>query len=206
MLQEQAANSGTPQNCPKKRTSVPICAHVAPSIVIVPKPMHGASLWIWSLQQEKLWGLTTGMNLSDFPTTLCAKAGMLVALTLTVCTRFSCGPPSQRRPTGPSWPVALRRHSMSDFCVAEPEGMVSRPVSCCRHNLDCGWSCGPFAVFLTPGVFALVAVVTSLCCCFDKRPLPFARFLVMKAVVLFVEHCRCLSLNSPALLARPLSL
>ena len=55
-----------------------------------PKPTH-VLLSIRSLQLEKLWGLTTGIKLSDFPAKFCSKLGMSAALTLTVCTLFSCG-------------------------------------------------------------------------------------------------------------------
>ena len=59
-----------------------------------------ASLWIWSLQQEKLWALTTGMTLSDFPAKFCTKPGISAVLTLTVHT-IQLWPPGQHRPVDP---------------------------------------------------------------------------------------------------------
>ena len=50
-----------------------------------------ASLWIWSLQLEKTLGLDHRNEFERLPTKFCTKPGMSAALTLTVCTRFSCG-------------------------------------------------------------------------------------------------------------------
>ena len=56
-----------------------------------PKPLHRPAPGFGLCSWKKLWGLTTGMNLSDFPAKFCTKPGMSASLTLTVCTRFSCG-------------------------------------------------------------------------------------------------------------------
>ena len=89
------AASGTGGNCGhhKLPKNVRACrlARMSHPAKRMSKASARASLWIWSLQQEKLWGLTTGMNLSDFPAKFCTKLGISAVLTLTVCTRFNCG-------------------------------------------------------------------------------------------------------------------
>ena len=130
------------------------------------KAIPRASLWIWSLQLEKLCGLTTGMNLSDFPAKFCTKLGISAALTLTVCTRFNCGllaSVDQLTLLACSIKKAPKSISVSLSQKERRLGLFLFPP---QVNLDFGCSCG-LCRFLTP-VFCLCHFCHGFCCCLDR--------------------------------------
>ena len=91
LLQEQAATEGT-TNCPKtyEHADLRTCRTQQNECL---KPAHvlASGSGLCNKKKEKLCGLTTGMNLSDYPAKFCTNPGISAVLTLTVCTRCNCG-------------------------------------------------------------------------------------------------------------------
>ena len=104
------------------------------------------------------------MNLSDFPAKFCTKPGMSAALTLTVCTRFSCGLlasvdqltllacNSKKAPMSISVSLSQKERRLG-LCLLPP-----------LVNLDFGCPCG-LCRFLTP--VSCPCCCRVLCCCLD---------------------------------------
>ena len=153
-----------------------------------------ASLWIWSLQQEKLGGFTTGMNLSDFPAKFCTKPGMSAALTLTVCTRLSrgllasvdqltllaCG--AEKAPISISVSLSQKEQRLG-LCLLPP-----------LVNLGFGCSCG-LCRFVTL-VSCPRCCCQVQCCCLDHDLCLCLCGSCWGKKKSFGRHCCCLSLNS----------
>ena len=171
----------TPQTA-QKRTSMPICAHVAPSIVNVQSQCTGKPLDLVSAAGKTL-GLTTGMNLSDFPTKFRTKPGMSAALTSTVCTRFSCGLLASVDQLT-LLACGAKKAPMSISVSLSEQGTASRPVSvAATGQLGFGCSCGLCRFFLTLVSCPLLLLSRPLLLP-RPRPLPLpVRFLLVKEVV-----------------------
>ena len=65
------------------------------------KASAGASLWIWSLQQEKLWGLTTGMKFERLPSKVLYETWDICSVDIDGVHTIQLWPPGQRRPADP---------------------------------------------------------------------------------------------------------
>ena len=189
-LQEQAATPDT-TNCPNTYEHAELRACRTQHSECL-KPMHGLASGSGLCSWKKLWGLTTGMNLTDFPSKFRTKPGMSASLTLKVCTRFSCG-------------LLASVDQLTDLACRAKKAPMSISVSVSQKerrlglcllpplvNLDFGCSCGLCRLF-DPGVLPLLLSSRPLLLP-RPRPLPLpVRFLLVKEVLFW----RTLLLPSP---------
>ena len=100
-LQERAATVGT-TNCPKTYEHADLRACRTQQNEC-PKPAHvlASGSGFCSKKKEELWGLTTGINVSDFPAKFCTNPGIFCSVDIDGVYTIQLWPPGQPRPADP---------------------------------------------------------------------------------------------------------